>query len=40
MAERHQLMMYLHPVKYFYLYHLSAKIISIEGIALEFLDFL
>ena len=40
MAKRHQFMLYLHDVKYFYLYHLSPQMFSIEGIALEFLDFL
>ena len=33
-------MMYLHDVKYFYLYHLSPQMISIEGIAFKFLDLL
>ena len=40
MAKRHQFMLYLHDVKYFYLYHLSPQMFSIEGIALEFLDLL
>ena len=34
-----QFMMCLHYVKDFYLYHLSPQMISIEEIALEFLDF-
>ena len=33
-------MMYLHDLKYFYLYYLSPEMISIERIALKFLDFL
>ena len=36
MAQRHLFMLYLHDVKYFYLYHLFPQTISNEGIALEF----
>ena len=36
-AQRHLFMLYLHDVKYFYLYHLFPQMISNEGIALEFL---
>ena len=38
--RQHQFMTYLHYVKDFCLYHLSPQMISIEEIALQFLDFL